>query len=646
MSNKFEKPESATTERSPEQMEIIQKFEEQENALIGNALQRAKENSRKKTSFKTLAAFLTLFIASTISERAFAEFAPAEKLISETKVEEVYQPEKTSAQSSWDKLIDNINITFSQKQETIKTPVLGENAFYQQLSHEDRSETVMELDKIIRGSANSGDFFQKLSAAENLNDTQKILILQNIGKWLSQTYNFDMLDRNEYVVISDDIMFENMKLYYETREIKSTGICGNIHAFMVKAAQQMGTEAWLQSGVVGKDQPEGHTWMGALANDSSGNKQIVFLDYANLIPTGTRNYSDALGIAERFHNRLNTFSSFVGTPEETLFPVESRAEKTVKEVAGFKGAEKGLSERLEAGKIIRPEEMNIEVSPETKKIEFSKNHLALAYIYYKDIGNPYQSLESLQALRESARLENKKFGLDWDVTILNLNIKDLGNGILTQNEIINRLNAEFINSQELSKSEYGKFALNYGLTIANGMRFINAHFNRESLIAAKLEGSAGMRLIYINPQETGKFFIETTESGRLQNSDPQKQREVLKEIGNKLKIGGSVEVRTGAIVNLESALHNLEYGDKKEFTAGIEKDKLKVRFGGELTASKFEKFIPSSEKISAEIGYKLGMENRPKGEILIFGSQLKEHYGEQDEPNKYETGVKMRIFLW
>ncbi|MBI5045529.1 MAG: hypothetical protein HZC14_00760 [Candidatus Niyogibacteria bacterium] len=646
MTNIFEKPKSAEVERSSEQMETIRKFEEQENTLIEGALNRAKESGHKKTSFKSLAAFLALFTASTMSERAFAESAPAEKLIPETQVEEVYESKKDAASSSWDKLASQINIIFSQKQETIKTPMLGKDNFYQQLSFKDWHETVTQLDKIIRQSANAREFFQKLSSAKNLSDTQKILALSNMGGWLSRTYNFDMNARDEYVVISDEKMFENMKLYYETGKIEPTGICGNIHVFMVKAAEQMGMDAWLQSGIIGKDRAETHIWMGTTAEDASGNKQIVFLDYGNLIPTGTRNYSDALGITERFHGRLNTLNSFVGTPDKTLFPVESRAEKVVKEASGFKGAEKGLSKQLETGTTIRPEELNIEVGKETKKIELSKDHLALAYIDYQDAGNPYQSLKEMQALRGSWRLGNKRLGLDWDTTILNLNIKDLGSGVLAQNEIINRLNADFINSHELSKSGYGKFVLNYGLTLETGLRFIGLELSKDALKAASAEGSAGVRLIYVDPKETLKFFIETTESGRMQISDPQEQRKTLKEVGNKLKIGQALEVRPGTIINFESALHNLEYGKKEEAEIGWKSDRITAKLGSEVVESEYKKFIPSSEKISAEIGYKIGAENQPKGEVVIFGSQLKEHYEGQDEPDKYEIGVKMRIFLW
>ncbi|MEK7647311.1 MAG: hypothetical protein AAB378_03015 [Patescibacteria group bacterium] len=643
MMENFEKPQ--TKERSPEQMETIRQFETEENILIKNALNRATESGRKKTGFKTLAAFLALLTASTISERAFAESAPAEKLIPETQMEEVYQPEQNTASSSWNKLINQINITISQKQETIKTPILGEQNFYRELSIADRHETDIRLDEAMRQSANAKEFFQRLSQTETLNDAQKLLALQNIGGWLQQTYNFDMLNRDEHVAISDNAMFESMKLYYETGEKRPTGICGNIHTFMVQTAKQMGIEAWLQGGITGKEKPETHIWMGALAEDSSGNKQIVFLDYGNLIPTGTSNYQDALGIAERFHGRLGTFNSYVGTSEKTLFPVESRAEKVVKETSGFKGAEKGLSERLEASQIIRPEELNIEIGNETKKIEFSKDHLALAYIDYKDAGNPYQSLESMQALRVSWRLGGEKLGLDWDATILNLNLKDLNNGVVAQQEIINRLNADFINSQELNKSEYGKFILNYGLTLEGGLRFMRLQSSKESLVAGA-EGSAGARLIYVTPRETDKFFIEATESGRVQISDMQEQKPSLKEIGNKLKVGSELEVRPGTIINFESAIHRLEYGTKEEVSLGVNTGKFRAEVGKESVSSEFQRFIPSSEKINAEIGYKLGTENKPKGEIVIFGSQLKEHYMGQDEPDKYEIGVKMRIFLW
>lgn len=643
MTSSFEQPKKET-ERSPEQMETIRNFEAEENALITSALNRAKESGRKKTGFKTMAAFLALFTASTISEQAFAEAAPAEKLVPETQTEEVYTAENASSKH-WDRLVDQINITFSQNQEAVQTPVLDENNFYKQLVPENRRETYTALDDAIRQSANAQEFFQKLSSAQNLSDAQKILALQNMGAWLNATFNNDMLKRDEHIVISDEKMFESLKLYYETGRVEPTGICGNIHTFMVHAAEQMGMEAWLQSGIsTGTNGPETHIWMETTAKDSSGKKQIVFLDYGNLIPTGTQNYSDALGIAERFHGRIGTFNSFVGTPEETLFPVESRAEKVVKEAAGFKGAEVSLSERLKTGKITRPEALDIEIGNETKKIEFSKDHLALAYIGYKDMGNPYQSLKDMQAVKGSLRLGDRSFGIELDTTVLNLNVKDLGNGVMAQQEIINRLNTDFINSHEFNKSKYGQFVLNYGLTLESGIRSIQSNQDAPRLFSH--EGSAGARLIYVNPEETGKFFIEATESERIQTSNMQNQELMLKKISDKFKVGGEMEVRPGTIVNFESAAHHLEYGAKDKVGFGIKEGKFRAEVSGEAVASDFKRFIPSSEKISAEIGYKLGEQNKPKGEVVIFGSRLKEHYTGQDAPDQYEMGVKMRIFLW
>ena len=48
----------------------------------------------------------------------------------------------------------------------------------------------------------------------------------------------------------------------------------------------------------------------------------MFLDYGTLIPTGTLNYKDALGIAEKYHRSVSgeVFSNYVGDEHGVLFP--------------------------------------------------------------------------------------------------------------------------------------------------------------------------------------------------------------------------------------------------------------------------------------------------------------------------------------
>lgn len=612
-----------------EQKDLVGEFREKEKDIIQSGIKTFEKASprdiRKKASFRAKAAFLTFLTGSAMADRAFAQES-TEKVSPETVAEETLQYD-------WEKLVNKIEISYAQEGKSFEEKDFSSKRLSQGEYSISGVDTI--LTKIMDSSSNSSEFFKMLQETE-INESQKLALLQKLGHDLNKTYNYDMLEENKYMLVSDEKMFESLKLYFETGEIDPGGICGNIHTFLVKVAQNLGMEAWLQNGLVDNEDLPSHVWAGLVAKGADGKEQIVFLDYETLIPTGTTNYRDALGIAERYHQQISAFNSYVGTTKKILFPVKSLAQEKIEEAAGVKGSGKILSERLEHGKIVREQGLNIKLSNETQEIKFSKDFLALAAIHYQDSGNPYQSLESLNALRASLRLGKEKFGLEFDTTFLNLNIKDLGEGVLAQREIINRLNLDFINSHQFNKKDYEKFVLSYGASLEVASRLILGKFVEPSEFADSfLEGAVGLRLTYFDPNNLGKFFVETTDSLRLQLNDFQNQELILKQAAIKLKIGAALKVREGTLLNLESAVSKLDSGKKYEASIGAETKKIKGKIGFQKMFSEYETFIPSSGKISAEFGYKIG--DKPKGEIIIFGSKSKE---------ENELGVKIRIFLW
>ena len=255
---------------------------------------------------------------------------------------------------------------------------------------------------------------------------KKLCALQGLGNDLARTYNYDMLKNDKHVEISDEEMFQAL------HSNKPSGICGNIHTFMVKAAERLGVEAWLQNGFTSKTE---HVWMGAMV-ENQGKKEIVFVDYNNVIPTGTSNYKEAMGVIERRNKEIALFNSFVGDTKEVLFPVKSYAQETMEKAAGFEEIGKGLSERLETGEIQKERKLEIKFGPEMKEIKFDRDNIGLYYINYQNSGNVYNSLENLNAVRGSLRLGGKKLGAETDLTMMHFDIKDLGTKLFPRDAIV------------------------------------------------------------------------------------------------------------------------------------------------------------------------------------------------------------------
>lgn len=602
---------------------------------------------------RATAAFLTLFSASTAAaEMVFAtESPPAEKsvqkkILSEEEMQEIKAPFDEK------KIIKKIELAYEQKgysfgpysAESIKNAFnfqeLSGTDFYRELSREKFLETGFTAFNSISKSKSSEQFFQSLHEASGKMDTeQKILFLQRLGHYFGKTYNFEMFADNEHVKISDDKMFAGLRQFFLEGKNIPTGICGNIHTFLVKSAENLGVEAWLQSGVSQNKAP--HIWAGLMV-EKNDKKEIAFLNYGDLILTGTSRYDEALGVSERYFNQIGLFNSYVGTKDEILFPVKSFAIKKLEEVVGYKPAEEKLSERLAAGKISAPEsELKLKIGNETKEIAFSGEHLGLAFVNYQDIGNPYNSLDSLNAARGRLRFGDKEMELELNTTIMNLNIKDLGTGVLNQNEIANVLAFNYISSRDLTKKDYGRFVLNFGFTLEAGIR----HIIGEGLMpkGGLGEAAVGSRLVFISPDEIGKVFIEAGGAFRGQGSNFQEQDLIAKFMSHQFKAGGSLKVKEGTF-DLEAALAKSDASKKESVSAGFSPGGVKSKVFYEKEKSEFPRFIPDKEKIGVEAGYVFG--SKPLGEINIYGVKTNEKYQNAEKRPSYEAGVLMKIFLW
>lgn len=622
--------------------------------VLENLPGKVLEKSRKA---KAIAAFTLLLEASTLfTEMAWAQeskkYTPKEIPAEPTAEFVLKEQPRLETPFDWKKVVNEINVSYESPyinkkefkgedinlynlysgNETQKNP-----EFYEGMSEKDIAESAY-IESVLKPSVN--DFYAALKERSgNLDDKQKILVLQWLGNDLARTYNNDMLKNDEHVVVTDEQMFEALKTG------QPSGICGNIHTFMVKAAENLGVEAWLQNGFTSKT---GHVWMGATV-ENQGEKEIVFVDYNNVIPTGTSNYKEAMGVIERRNKEIALFNSFVGDTKEVLFPVKSYAQETMEKAAGFEEIGKGLSEKLEIGEIQKERKLEIKFGPETKEIKFDRDHLGLYYINYQNSGNVYNSLENLNAVRGSLRLGDKKLGAETDLTVMHFDIKDLGTKLFPRDAIVARLAADYIESKQLTKGDYGKFSLNFGATIESGIAYFLEEGMSASKISGKSEASLGVRLAYLNPAETGKIFLEVQDAFRGSLNDFQNQDFVIQEILRKIAVGGEYKVREGTLVNLETALAQLDYGRNYLIKAGLTEGPVKSEISWLKELSEFELVKPSKEQIEASLGYQFALSKTkqgPIGEINVFGSTGEEKY-KYGEPQKVQNvGVKLRIILW
>lgn len=658
------KKEELEEEVSLEKREaVFEDFDKKEAVIQKEAegfLMRLVPEKFKKEAVGLLAAF-SMFTASSA---AFAEGFKGEKI----DKEKLLPPEQSDiiklrdenkiAPFDWKKVVDKIEISAGGEFEKISKfepdrikardyDDMVKSDFYEKFSRDEFNSAILTELGFVFSSYNAKEFFTKLAGQkEGLADEQKALILQYFGKALAKTYNFDMLEKKEYVEVSDDIMFQSIKDLLLNEKITKTGKCGNIHTFLTRTAESLGMEAWLQSGLQGGGGvPQGrsqHTWSGMVV-ESEGKKQIVFLNYSDLIPTGTMDYRDAKGIYERYAGAVDAFDSFVGNEKEILFPVESRAQEVIKKAAGFEDASERLEAEIAEGELKKENKLEIKLSPEAKEIKLDKNTFGLAFFNYQDFyNNPYQSLEDLNALRGRLSLRDERVRFEAEATILHMNIKDLYKGSVVQDEVILRLAQDYIDSHKFNKSDYGQFAVNFGATLQAGLRLPIDNKIDMSTIGGMGNTGAGMRLIYINPAETGKFYVGAQEMFRGQLNDFQNQDLIIKEVAKTLTVGAEVKVNEAQIVNLEAAQSELDWGKKLEIKGGLEGGEWRGGVKYEKAESEYERFVPSSEKISAEVGYKGG----PKWGIDVLGSKKTEKYAGAESEDIYGAEVKLKIFLW
>lgn len=652
----FENIFTAKQEKNPEI--IKENFENEEGKVVNEAvsfLEKIEPEKYKNKSVNLLLA-LSLFIGAST---AFAGEQKTDKELPDMGEAQILkkQDKKNSknqiANFDIKKIIPKIEISMGGRMENLKPfnaeeisfEGQGKSNFYQETSEKEFFYDHIVFNQVVGMSENAEEFFNNMSSlGAQLNDRQKASVLQNIGLVLGETYNMDMLAKNEHIEIADDASFQALKARYfnEGSKIRS-GICGNIHAFLTKTAMSMGIEAWLQSG----ETPGGrHIWSGMVLGEGE-QKQIVFLDYGKLVPTGTLNYKDALGIMEREHKAISIFTNFAEN-KDGVFRVKSRAVDVIERASGVIGSMNILEQNFKNNEIIKNDSgVEVRLTPEIKEIKLTSKMLGLSFFKFDDVNNnPYQSMEDMSALQASYRTVNdlKSLSADLRATVLHMNIKDLYGETTAENDLITRVAFEYLDKKQLTKSQYGEFVANFGATLEGAISVpLGRRENKKTdYIAGAGEGAIGAGLIYLDPNDIGKFYVRAEEVATITSSDMVDIQFIAQKAQEKFIVGADVKVFEGQVLNIEAARSNLSWGEARSIKSGLTGGKLNFGMGYEKVDSEQTRILPSTEKSKLELGYNGG----PKWRVDVIGSKTKEQYKDAKSNDIYTAEVKLRMFLW
>lgn len=660
----FENIFKTKQEKPPE--EILNDFEDKEQGVVVEALgflENAEPEKFKKSSANMLLA-LALFIGASTS------FA-SEKTATVDNLPAMGEPQISSTEKKRNSKNDVAGFDIRKISEKIEISVNGRKekigefnaeeivpfwdgrigtgfgiapskpGFYRDFTNEDIRQVLNTTSLAILQSQKADDFFKNLTTSESsFSDKQKALSLQQIGQILGSVYDYDMLKSGDHVSLSEDTEFQALKAgLLGTDSASKAGICGNIHTFLTRIAEKLGLEAWLQTG---SSELGNHVWSGMVLGDGV-EKQIAFLDYGTLVPTGTLNYRNAIGVMERKHKSVSVFNNFVEN-DGKVFQVKSRASEVIEKAAGVEGSMNILGRNFKNDDVFKKEaEVEVNISPEIKELKITSQVLGVSFFRFEDVyNNPYQAMEDMSAIRVGGRWSNDRLGMDLGATVLNMNVKDLYGGTTEVNELISRAAFDYLDDTQLIKSKYGEFVASFGATIESAIKIPLDKKVGTATLGAMTSAAFGVGMIYINPNETGKFYIRAEEAFVGRVNDLQNQDTTVSEIERKLVVGADVKVFEGSVLNIEAGKSKLIWGDAMSIKGGLTEENIKMSAGYEKADSNQARFLPSTEKTNLEIGYTGG----PKWKVDISGSKTREKYQDAQSNDIYTAEVKLRMFLW
>ncbi len=629
-----------TAESSVEKpSENFAEFRAQEDKLTDSFIKKAGD----KLKAASLAILMFAGTSSAYGEEiAKGDAAEIESRTGPVIVNNIATPEPYK-KSEMEKMFSRLSISLGDSSEKRK-PFDGEeigpwghediirSSFFKDLTRDQYAHAINGFAMGLINSTNAAEYFGSLKK-ENFSTQEKIIVLQAIGLNLQITYNTDMLRSGTHVEISDDAIFNAIHSQY-TGTPATSGICGNNHTFLTKAAMGMGMESWLQ-GVSNAD--GAHIISGIVIDD----KEIAFLDSAYLIRTGTMNYKDALGVAERVLGKVRIFGSYAQQIGGKGFSAQSRAGELAGNFANIKDTQKILENELGAGAVIgNLNGVEVGIGKEVKKLGLTSDHVSVSFSRFENTSdNPYQSLKSLNAGRVGFSANGEEAGIDVGVAAMHFTLKDIYNNTTDFSAVVPSVFGSYIKKLNLTKGEYGALSANLGATLQAAIKMPLDRGEKLGGLSGIGETAIGGRIIYIDPKETGKFYVGASELLRSEISDFQTQREIISKVSQQFNVGAQIDVQKGSILNLDAMKINADWGTKFGAKAGFKNNDVGVELAYEKDKSNQDRFIPSGSTTSASVSYKMN----PKYTFQITGFEKNEQY--KGGPSQKEYGARVSAVI-
>lgn len=204
--------------------------------------------------------------------------------------------------------------------------------------------------------------------------------------------------------------------------------------------------------------------------------------------------------------------------------------------------------------------------------------------------------------------------------------------------------ANYLDSVPFAKGEYGDFVLRFGATL-DGALMAPLAASKETTVSSldgKIDGALGSRLVYVNPENTGTFYVDASEEFRGQLTDLQNQKPTAEKAAQNIALGATVKVFEGKVVNMEVKKSDNDWGNGIEVKGGMTSDKVSGEVSYEKKDSNYERFVPSSQELKLGINYQGG----PQWEVDVVGFKKVEQYKDAPKTNISNVGVTLKIMLW
>lgn len=435
---------------------------------------------------------------------------------------------------------------------------------------------------------------QKIS---EMPEGQKVLMLQYIGGIFYRNYDYEMVEIGKKAFTGEIPLSEFIKSaahYIETGDEMPVGVCRQINTRIATIGHDVfGMDTFAAN--VMDVQPH---CIAGFKSEADGN--IVFVNYSEVIDTGTPDFEEALAVYERMRGKIMASGSCVADKEgKPLTTIQSRAGRDVYEAGQIRDPSETVERSLEGEELIRERHLDMKITSEEQQIKLDNDKLTIVYTHFDRTSDPCNSLAQLHSLSLGRCWSGKGKALSVGTTILGKQIKDLETGVVNDPEVLFRIGGQYDSRRDLSRNWHLGFAaaseavaifsLRSGVDTDDLDDEVASFLQSFSSIAAR--SSYGTRLNYDVPQKPLQFFISAKQNIEF---SPRNIQGFIDTIGprvtsTELKAGSKVDIARRIEVDITGEYNKADYGRVIGIKAEVKAGGLRV--SGEYSKTKSDLFF-------------------------------------------------------